>query len=148
MSSALIPYKADINGRERVNDKGQTELFVKAGTNLTAKTMYRLQLDEDGFEAVAITDSAVRYRVCIPEAAITSGASGWVVIKGLVEDAVVPSAATTAANAFKIHDGAITDMTAAWAFDTAELGVYCETNAGAVTACNLFLSGREALATT
>jgi hypothetical protein len=148
MGSALIPKSADINGRERVNDKGQTELFVKAGASLTAKTMYRLQLDEDGFEAVAISTGAVYYRVCIPEAAISSGASGWVVVMGLVEDAVIPSTDTTAGKAFKIHDGAITDMTAAWAFSDNELGVYAATSGGATTTCDLFLSGREALATT
>lgn len=141
-----IPKSADINGRIRVNDKGQKEIFAKAGTALTAKTMYRLQHDEDGVEVVVLAAGAVPYMCCIPEASIASASSGWVVIQGLVEDAIIPSTSATKGYAFKIHSGAITSLGAAWAFAATEVGVYCETISSATT-CNLFLAGREATPT-
>jgi hypothetical protein len=142
-----IPKSADINGRTFIDDAGRELTFVKAGTTLTAKTIYRLQFDESGVEAVALADDQLYYRLCIPEAGIASGASGWVVTRGLVEDATIPSTSATAGYAFKVYDGAVTSMGAAWAFADEEHGVYCETISSATT-CNVFLSGREGKGTT
>jgi hypothetical protein len=125
----------------RENDKGQTELYAYATTALTAKTMYRIDYGTYGPEIAAIADDTKYFAVCIPEADIASGATGWVVTRGHVEDAIVPSSTYTTDHAFKLTNGGILTMSATWAGNGYEVGVFTETHAANTTTSDIYLAG-------
>jgi hypothetical protein len=136
-----IPREANIHGRERLNDMGQTEIYAYATVALTAKTMYKLDYGTYGPQVVAIADDTDIFAVCIPERAVAQYASDWVVIRGPVEDAIVPNGTYTTNHAFKLSNGTITSMGATWAGNGYEVGAFTETHAANTTTSNIYLAG-------
>lgn len=128
-----------LNGNIRENGQGQFEMYVRAHAALTAKTPYKVYHDGNRYVTAAIADEAVTYIVGVPEKAIASGKDGWVVIGGIVESVVVPSATYTLRHGMKVHDGVLTSMGANFAFGANEFAVIMATHGSATTALNLEL---------
>lgn len=136
---AIAREYSKLNGNIRESGNGQIEMYVTAHAALTAKTPYKVYHDGDKYLTAALADEAVIYLVGVPEKAIASGKGGWVVIGGIVDDVVVPSATYTKGHGIKVHDGVLTTVGSAFMWTINAFAVAMETHGVATVALKLEL---------
>ena len=137
-----------VAGRERETPDGGREKYVKAHAALTAGTVYKVSHSATGPVTAAIADGAVFYQVIVPERDVASGEYFWGKIRGFVADAVVPSDTYIALEGLKVDNGAVVGTNAAYAYSDAEFAYVITAVAVAAKAADIYLVGREILATT
>ena len=123
--------------------KGLGKVYAKAGTTITAGTVYLLSYDEDGREAIAVGTSATNLMAGVAETSLAAGEYGWFIVEGEVE-ITTPSIATTAGHAakFTASTGAIADTGAAYSGGADEFGVFTSTDS-ADTSHSVYMIPRE-----
>lgn len=115
----------------------------------TKKTPYILTYSTDALNptAIALADGATYNKIGVATETKTSAGWQWFQIQGDCDDMVVPSASYTAGHMLKIHDGAVTSLSATYAGANTEFAVV-RTSGTSVTALDVFLMGVVALGTT
>lgn len=112
MSQGVATYSSTFKASflKRFDVDGSVWIEAIAHDDLTAKTPYKIIVNEFGQVTAAIADDVTNYYVGVPAAAISSGDKGWFQIGGICEDVVTPSLSVAVGHAFSILNGDITDV--------------------------------------
>lgn len=102
---------------------GKVWLKVQAHGALTAKTPYKVIVNEYGYITAALADDQNYYYVGVPEAAVDSGDEAWIQIGGYCTDMVTPSLSVSVGHALKMYDGAVADAGADYSGAAGEFAV-------------------------
>ena len=94
---------------KRYDADGGVWIQAIAHGDLTAKTPYKVIVNEYGYVTAALADDTNRYYVGVPAGAVSSGDIAWLQIGGYVTDVVTPSLSVSVGHALSITNGAITD---------------------------------------
>jgi hypothetical protein len=112
---------------------GKVRVPVVAHAALTALTPYKVTAGQTGRVTAALADDVSNYYVGVPEIAIASGAYGYVVVGGRMEDVITPSLGVTAGHAFSILDGAVADSGVVFTGLDGQFAVCTETSTASTT---------------
>jgi len=88
---------------------GKVWIRCRAHDDLTAKTPYKVILDEYGYITAALADDVYNYYVGVPEANVDSGDFFKIQIGGYVYAMITPSLSVSAGHALSIYNGAVAD---------------------------------------
>lgn len=114
---------------------------------LTAKTPYKVIVNEYGYVTAALADDTTYYYVGVPAAAVDSGDLCWMQIGGPVEDMVTPSLSVAVGHALSLDGGAVADAGADYTGAAGEFAV-CQTASSASTTQDALLVPERILSTT
>ena len=135
-------------GRRRETPSGGEEIYIKSHAALTAKTVYKISYGANGPVTAALADAAILEEVVVPEVAVASGEFFWGKTRGPIVGLVVPNDTYLVLEGLKIHDGAPVGTNAAYAYTGAEFAYVTAVVTVATAVANVYLLGREILATT
>ena len=116
MSQGSITYTDTLKASflKRYDQDGTVWIEAIAHAALTAKTPYKVIMNQYGHVTAAIADDVTSYYVGIPAASCSIGDKVWLQIGGEISDVITPSLSVTADHAFSILDGDVTDVGAAY----------------------------------
>jgi|GEM_PF-1648031 len=140
-----IAFKASPTQYTPLNEShglnGAGVIIARAHGALTAKTPYKVILNEYGFVTAAMTTAVGRCFVGIPDKAYTSGQDAVMQIAGYVTDVVTPSITSAVGYGVKIDGGVIVSSGADWRGLNTEIGAWTEVSTG--TTHDIMLYGKE-----
>ena len=131
----------------RYDSDGTVWAKVRAHAALTAKTPYKITINQYGYVSAALADETAYILVGVPAAAIASGEDGWLQIGGYCADVITPSLSVTAGHAFSILDGAVADSGVVFSGLAGQFAV-CYTTSSSSTTQDMQLVPRVVLTTT
>lgn len=105
---------------------GKVWISAIAHTTLTAKTPYKIILDEYGYVTQALSSTGPYVWIGVPPVAGTSGAKVKLQIGGDVDDMVTPSLSVSVGHALAIQSGTVADVGADFSWLPGEFAV-CRT---------------------
>jgi hypothetical protein len=117
----------------KYDSDGKVWIQSVAHANLTAKTGYKVIVNEFGQITAAQADDQNYYYLAFPEAAVTSGDAAWLQIGGYIEDMVTPTLSVALGHALKMHDGAIADTGADYSGAAGEFAACSEASTSSAT---------------
>lgn len=120
---------------------------VVAHAALTAKTPYKVIVNEYGYVTAALADDTNYFYVGVPESAVASGDTAWIVIGGPMEDVVTPSLSVSVGHAFTINNGAVADAGADYSGAAGQFAV-CQTASTSSTTQDMLLVPERIIGTT
>lgn len=124
------------------NKTGKVTVLAVAHTTLTAKTPYKIIIDEYGYKTVALTTEGYNYYIGVPESTVSSGAVGEFVIQGYIEDVITPSLSVAVGHAFYMDAEAVADKGADYTGEGTEFAVCCTASTTSTTQ-DMYLTGRQ-----
>ena len=116
-------------------------VLAVAHTALTAKTPYKIIIDEYGYKTMAITTEGYSCFIGVPESSVASGAVGEFVIQGFIEDVITPSLSVAVGHAFYLNAEAIADKGADYTGEGTEFAICCTASTSSTTQ-DMYLTGR------
>ena len=122
-----------VSFEKRKDADGSVWVKAVAHAALTAKTPYRIIVNENGYVTAALANVTAQYYVGVPAENVSSGAEGWLQIGGLVEDMITPSLSVSVGHALKISAGAVADAGADFAGAAGEFAVCTEASSSSTT---------------
>jgi len=127
-----VPFakKEDTNGKVWVK--------VIAHDALTAKTPYKIIVNEYGYVTAAMATTHAWCYIGVPEHAIDSGAEDWIQIGGYCENMITPSLSVSVGHALKMENGVVADVGADYSGAWGEFAICTETTTTETT-CNVIL---------
>jgi hypothetical protein len=125
----------------RVDGNGKKWYTVVAHAALTAKTPYKIILDEYGYVTAALTGDTGEYMIGFPAVAIASGAIGELQVFGYCASIITASLSVSAGHALKIKSGAVADAGADYSGAKGEFAVNVTATTTSTTH-NVFLTGQ------
>jgi len=127
-----VPFakKEDTNGKVWVK--------IIAHDALTAKTSYKVIVNEYGYVTAAMTTAAAFCYIGVPEHAIDSGAEDWIQIGGYVASMITPSLSVSVGHALCINNGVVADRGADYSGAGTEFAI-CTTASTTSTTQNVIL---------
>lgn len=123
---------------KKYNSDGSVWIEAVAHAALTAKTAYKVIVNEFGHVTAAIADDATIYYVAVPKASCSSGDVIWLQIGGICDDVITPSLSVSVGHAFSIVSGAIADVGADYSGLVSQFAV-CRTASTASTTQDMML---------
>lgn len=133
---------------KRYDADGTVWVQAYAVAGATAKTPYKILVDENGPIAAALSDSATaQHYIGVPEKTVTSGAVGWFQIGGLIEDMITPSLSVSVGHALIEVDGAVADAGADFSGAVGQFAV-CTTASTSSTTQDAILVPERIIGTT
>lgn len=116
-------------------------VLAVAHTTLTAKTPYKIIIDELGYKTMALTTEGYNCFIGVPESSVVSGEVGEFVIQGFIEDVITPSLSVAVGHAFFIDAEAVADKGADYTGVGTEFAICCTASTSATTQ-DMYLTGR------
>lgn len=128
-----------LNESHGINGAGV--IIAIAHSSLTAKTPYKVILNEFGYVTAAMTTAVGRCFIGIPDKAYTTGQDAVMQIAGYVTDVVTPSLTSAVGYGVKVDGGVIVSSGADWKGLNTEIGAWTEVSTG--TTHDIMLYGKE-----
>jgi hypothetical protein len=128
-----------LNNGHGIDGKGI--IIAMAHGTLTAKTPYKVILNEFGYVTAAMTTAVGRCYIGIPDKAYTTGQDATMQIAGYVTDVVTPSLTSAVGYGVKVEGGVIVSSGADWRGLNTEIGAFTEVSTG--TTHDIMLYGKE-----
>lgn len=123
----------------REDATGKTWIQIQAHAELTAKTPYKVILNEYGHVTAALGSSGAKTYIGVPEGTIASGAIDWIQIGGFCADVITPELSVTAGHALYVDaNGSIADRGADYTGKTGEFAIV-QTTTDTSTTCDVIL---------
>ena len=153
MSNTIVSSDANKNGQKIQDPDGNHRIYL---LNSTGATVALGAVAKKGYDAtnnviaaIAVADSSTAYdEVLVAAEAITTATRGWWYYEGSgITMTPVADTTYTADDGLKMHNGTVTDTTAAAAYGASEFGAV-ETGGDTTTSLVVTLFGRSVLNTT
>ena len=128
-----VNQKVSFERREDADGKVWVEAVAHAA--LTAKTPYKIIVNEYGYVTAALNQDTAMYYVGVPAEDVSSGDEAWLQIGGALSDMITPSLSVSVGHALKINGatGAVADAGADYSGSTGEFAVCTSASTSSTT---------------
>ncbi len=117
----------------RYDSDGTVWLKVQAHGDLTAKTCYKVIINEFGLFTAALANDTKEYYVGVPPAAISSGDVDWVQFGGYIADMVTESLSATAGYALRLYQGTVVQVSSDFSGAASQFAALADSESAAAT---------------
>jgi len=131
----------------RYDKNGGVWLEAVAHGSLTAKTPYKIIINENGQVTAALADDTNHYYVGVPAQDYSTGDLALLQIGGICEDVITPSLSVAVGHALSVDGGTITDVGADFSGAPSEFAA-CRTESTTSTTQDLMLIPERITGTT
>jgi hypothetical protein len=149
LSVFFVPSSTQYNTFEkRFDADGKVFMWARAHDDLTAKTPYKIIVNEYGPVTAALADDTTYYYVGVPLAAIASGADGLLQIGGYIAGMICASDNYDTGDGIIIVDGGLASTDADYTGAAGQFAVCAQADEDAATDIDAMLVPERILSTT